>query len=172
MKVFFYFYQLNQLSTNDLTRYIMESIVKMIEDALRRLREFFAARFEGDKEMEELAEFLKTPENRFNPDGTVTDEYKEWIQKVEEKISGDTLDEMLIESAESPEEADAIRSIIGFVDEREELMQDYRKTILDYDQNADEWMKARATEGLDEQAREVRIKTMEDTLASEDDIIE
>ncbi len=150
----------------------MENIIKLIEDALKRVGDFFSLRFQDDKEMEELGGFLKEEQNRFNPDGTLTDEYVELIKKVEEKLTGDNLNELLIESAESPEERDAILSIIGFVEDRDKLMEDYRDTIIDYEGDTDAWVKDRATEGMDENAAGIRIKTLEETLASEDDIID
>ena len=150
-----------------------DQIVQLIKDALSRFGEFFSQNFLGDKDNEELQSFLKENDNRFNPDGTLTDEYKEWIKTMEGKLTGEKMNEMLIQSAKSPEEQDAIRDIIGFVEERGELMKDYRKTIqIEYGGDTDAWVKDRATEGLDEQSRLERIKTIEENLGPGDDIVE
>lgn len=151
---------------------IMDRIVKLVEDALSKFGNLFSLRFQGDKDAEDFSEFVKKEGTRFNPDGTLTEEYQEWIEKMEGKLTGKELDEMLINSAESAEEADAIRSIIGFVEDRGELMKDYRDTVqFDYDGDANAWVNDRATEGLNEAEKEKRLKKMDEILGAGDDII-
>ena len=151
---------------------MMERILNMLKEAQENLKAFVRKLLSQECILEDTTEFLKDEKNLYNPDGTLTEEYEAMLEKMEEKLSSDKINQMLIDSASSPEEADAIRDIIGFVEERDRLMEDYRTTITQYDEDAQAWMNDRATEGLDEEEKKLKIKKIEDLLNSEEDIVE
>jgi len=150
----------------------LEKLIGLLNEATENIRRFFATLFQGDGEMEELSGLLRDGKGLYNPDGTLTEEYLSALEKAESRLDPSRIDEALIASASSPEEADAIRSIIGFVEDRDALMQDYGASISAYDEDARSWMEDRATEGLDEGQKELRIKKIDDVLSSEEDILD
>lgn len=150
----------------------IEKLVSVITEARESLRRFILGLFKDEKDMQDLSGFLKDDTNLYNPDGTLTDEYESLLEKIAEKVDSGEVEEALIASASSPEEADAIRSIIGFVEERDSLMKDYQRTISEYDDNAAEWVKNKVTENLEGEEKEIKIKKIDDILSSEEDIVE
>lgn len=149
-----------------------EKLIKLLSEARESAKHFFINLFQGDIEMQEYSDILKNEKNLYNPDGTRTEEFDALLEKIEIKLDSCDIDARLISSASSPEEADAIQSILGFVEDRESLIEDYRTSITEYDGNTDSWVKDRITKGLEGEEKELKIKKVDDILSSEDDIVD
>lgn len=149
-----------------------EKLINLLKEARDAIERFFADLFLGNPEIQEMSSVLKNEEEMYNPDGTLTEEYEELINKVASTMDPRRIDEELIASATTPQEEDAIRSILGLVDDRGKLMEDYRMSISEFDGDAGAWVKDRACEGQDDEDKEARLKKIDEVLSSDDIIID
>lgn len=149
-----------------------EKLISLLKEARDAIERFLADLFLGNPEIQEMSSILKNEDEMYNPDGTLTEEYEELMKKVASTMDPRRIDEELIASAATPQEEDAIRSILGLVDDRGKLMEDYRMSISEFDGDAGAWVKDRACEGLEGEDRETRLKKIDEVLSSDDIIID
>lgn len=160
------------LSINILYMDNYEKLISLLKEARDAIERFFADLFLGNPEIHEMSSVLKKEEEMYNPDGTLTEEYEDLMKKLASTMDPSRIDEALIAMAANPQEEDAIRSILGFVDDRGKLMEDYRLSISEFDGDAGAWVKDRACEGLEDEDKEARLKKIDEVLSSDDIIID
>lgn len=126
------------------------------------------------KDMAELQIFMQDELNLYNEDGSLTEAYKRKIREMEGYVVTNPVDETLEEEHMGDEESlEVVRGIIDFVDERKELMDDYKRKSLEDEQNFDEqeWIRQNIKKSSWTE-EEIGQKMELESDMTEDDILE
>ncbi len=113
-------------------------------ETLLRCFDRITDKFIGVKEVESLKNFMEDESNLYNPDGSLTYEYKRKIKEMESFVSSNSINDAIFEQyANDAIGREVAQGIIESVEERRLLMEDYNRCQDNDEQNfsSQKWIK-------------------------------
>ena len=100
-----------------------ERNLSFAQGVINRVRKLLDKYMLGFGQYEDLKEFMSSDNNLYNPDGSLTDEYRQKIKEVEGYVSNKPIDSVLIESVGEDElDSEVLKGIIEFVERRSDVI--------------------------------------------------
>lgn len=108
--------------------------IKKFFDYLESILEKYMQQLKGH---EELSAFMENEENLYNADGSPTEEYREWIKKVEEYVSnGNHIEDIILsEKQVDDDRMNFLKGVKDYIAKRQEITDSY-----DSSSNSEEWL--------------------------------
>lgn len=100
-----------------------QSFAQKVIEKIRRIFDKYMSHY---KDYDNLKEFMSNDENLYNPDGSLTEEYKRRIKEVEDFVTINSIDKTLQEEiVETSNDSEVLSGIIEFVERRKEVIKEF-----------------------------------------------
>lgn len=160
----------DELNQTDLAPSKERKFAEMVKDTVNKILDRFLSRHPREKE---LRDFMDDEKNLYNEDGSLTEAYKQQIKEMEDYVQSNSIDDDIIELlAKNDIEESMYSSIIRFVDQRAEIIKQYKKSedLEEEDFSAEDFVNTLLKdESYTEEERKQILETME-RLAEEDSL--
>lgn len=141
------------------------------QKVIEKVRHIFDKYMSSYRGYNELKEFMDNDDNLYNPDGSLTEEYKRKIKEVESFVSNNSIDKILEEEIiKTDNDKEVLSGIIDFVERRKEIIKKYTsiQDIHGEDFNAEHFINDLLDKNADNESEKKQILEFMEDLAERD----